>query len=214
MSLSWIFSRRTFLVDSSPTLWQMKFFFWTDWQCILGPKMTYFARAKGPKMKHVARGKRSQKWIACQPVDMFFVKNDAWAVFAWEIETFGTKDKQLRISRGVINWLGVHPPIQNLPQKTICCLFSRAWHETKNRDWVFEQESRKTSFPLVCFSVNEIFRLCYGQKATSVLFVFYTRCCIRPNRSRSHGVSMNLRCDTAVSDENETCGKMLENNNF
>ena len=71
--------------------------------------------------------------------------------FAWEIETFGTKDKQLRISRGVINWLGVHPPMQNLPQKIIFCLFSRAWHEIKNRDWAFEQESRKTSFPLVCF---------------------------------------------------------------
>ena len=25
---------------------------------------------------------------------------------------------------------------------------------------------------------------------------------------------MNLRCDTAVSGENETCDKMLENNNF
>ena len=127
--------------------------------------------------------------------------------FAWEIETFGTKDKQLRISRGVINWLGFPPPIQNLPQKTICYLFSRAWHEIKNKDWAFEQESRKTSFPLVCFSVNEIFRLCYGQKATSVLFVFYTLCCIRPNRSRSHGVSMSPRCDTVVSDENEKCWK-------
>ena len=107
-----------------------------------------------------------------------------------------------------------HPPIQNSPQKTICYLFSRVWHEIKNKDWAFEQESRKTSFPLVCFSVNEIFRLYHGQKATSVLFVFYTLCCIRPNRSRSHGVSMNPRCDTAVSDENEKCGKMLENNNF
>ena len=71
--------------------------------------------------------------------------------FAWEIETFGTKDKQLKISRGVINWLGVHSPIQNLPQKITFCLFSRAWHEIKNRDWAFEQESLKTSFPLVCF---------------------------------------------------------------
>ena len=26
--------------------------FWTDWQCILGPKITYFARAKGPKMTY------------------------------------------------------------------------------------------------------------------------------------------------------------------
>ena len=74
----------------------------------------------------------------------------------------------------------------------------------------------KFSFGLL--SVNEIFRLDHRQEATSVLFIFYTRCCISPNRSRSHAdhmvFSMNLRCDTAVSDENETCGKMLENNNF
>ena len=138
--------------------------------------------------------------------------------FAWEIETFGTKDKQLKISRGVINWPGVHPPIQNLPQKIIFCLFSRAWHEIKNRDWAFEKESRKTSFPLVRFLSMNIFRLDHRQEATSVPFIFYPRCCISPNRSRSHAdhmvFSMNLRCDTAVSDENETCGKMLENNNF
>ena len=53
----------------------------------LGPKMTYFAREKGPKMKHFCAGKKVQKWIAGQPVDIFFVKNDVWAVFAWEIET-------------------------------------------------------------------------------------------------------------------------------
>ena len=69
------------------------------------------------------------------------------------------------------------------------------------------REVEKTNFLLVCFSVNEIFRLYHGQKATSVLFVFYTLCCIRPNRSRSHGVSMNPRCDTVVSDENEKCWK-------
>ena len=63
----------------------------------------------------------------------------------------------------------------------------------------------KFSFGLL--SVNEIFRLDHRQEATSVLFIFYTRCCIRPNRSRSHGVSMNPRCDTAVSDENEKCWK-------
>ena len=134
--------------------------------------------------------------------------------FCLKNRDFGPKDKRLRISRDVINWLGIHPPIQDLSQKTICCLFLKAQRETKNEFWVFKQGSRKTNFPLVCFSVNEIFRLYHGQEATSVLFVFYTLCCIRPNRSRSHGVSMNPRCDTAVSDENEKCGKMLENNNF
>ena len=75
--------------------------------------------------------------------------------FAWEIETFGTKDKQLRISRGVINWLGVHPPIQNLPQKTICCLFSRAWHETKQRLGFRTGKSKnKFSFGLLVWQWN------------------------------------------------------------
>ena len=110
--------------------------------------------------------------------------------FAWEIETFGTKDKQLKISRGVINWLGVHPPIQNLPQKTICYLFSRAWHEIKNRDWAFEKESRKTSFPLVRFLSIKIFRLDHRQEATSVPFLFYTRYWTSPNRSRAHADHM------------------------
>ena len=134
--------------------------------------------------------------------------------FCLKNRDFGPKDKRLRISGDVIKWLVIHPSIQDLSQKTICCLFLKAQRETKNGFWVFKQGSRKTNFPLVCFSVDEIFRLYHGQKATSVLSVFYTLCCIRSNRSRSHGVSMNPRCDTAVSDENEKCGKMLENNNF
>ena len=137
----------------------------------------------------------------------FFVEKWCMGSFCLKNRDFGPKDKRLRISRDVINWLGIHPPIQDLSQKTICCLFLKAQRETKNGFWVFKQGSRKPNFPLVCFSIDETFRLYHGQKATSVLSVFYTLCCIRSNRSRSHGVSMSPRCDTVVSDENEKCWK-------
>ena len=137
--------------------------------------------------------------------------------FAWEIETFGTKDKQLKISRGVINWLGVHSPIQNLPQKITFCLFSRAWHEIKNRYWAFEKASRKQVFLWFAFCQwNFQIRSQAGSDLCPRPFLHLVLDQPKPVSitCRSHGVSMNLRCDTAVYGENETCDKMLDNNNF
>ena len=59
---------------------RLAMYFWVQkWHILRGKKVQ--------KWNIFARGKRSQKWIAGQPVDIFFVKNDVWAVFAWEIET-------------------------------------------------------------------------------------------------------------------------------
>ena len=54
----------------------------------------------------------------------------------------------------------------------------------------FRKGKSKNKFSFGLLSVNKIFRLDHRQEATSVPFIFYTRCCISPNRSRSHADHM------------------------
>ena len=109
--------------------------------------------------------------------------------FAWEIETFGTKDKQLKISRGVINWLGsIH--LYKIYHRRLLFVCSPK-HDMRSKQRLGSRKGKsKNKFSFGSLSVNKNFRLNHRQEATSVPFLFYTRYWTSPNRSRSHADHM------------------------
>ena len=68
------------------------------------------------------------RWATC-----WYIFCQKWCMgsFCLKNRDFGPKDKRLRISRDVIKWLVIHSSLQDLSQKTICCLFLKAQRETK-----------------------------------------------------------------------------------
>ena len=127
--------------------------------------------------------------------------------FCLKNRDFGPKDKRLRISGDVIKLFVIHPSIQDLSQNAICCLFLKAQRETKTDFGFSNREVENQIFLWFAFLLMKLSDYIMDRKATSVLSVLYTLCCVRSNRYRSHVVSMSPRCDTVVSDENEKCWK-------
>ena len=108
MSLSWIFSRRTFLVDSSPTLWQMKFFFEQIGNVFWVQKWHILREQKVQKW-NMLRGEKGPKNESLVNLLICFCQKWCMGSFCLRNRDFGTKTNSWEFREvWLTDWGSIH----------------------------------------------------------------------------------------------------------